>query len=301
VSGTSGGSTTGAQTTGPEKGCKEIDFLFVVDNSGSMADEQQNLVNSFPGFIDTIQNTLQAQDYHIMVIDTDASGGGNIIIQCSPDPPCCDTNCANNPTAVCNGTPCTPPQNGCDGELGAGKVNDQNDQSCNVQGGNRYMLDTQPNLNTTFECLALVGTTGNGNEQPMLAMTEALGPLNAQGECNEGFLRDNALLVVTYITDEEDGPNKSGGLRLPADWKQTLVNLKNGNEDWIVVLGIVGDNGVANPVCMGNDADDAPNLRAFADSFTNGMWSSVCSPDYSPFFDQAVSVIDTACDEIIPQ
>src|SRR5690242_21671906 len=36
-------------------GCAKADFLFVIDNSGSMADEQDNLIASFPGFIDTIQ------------------------------------------------------------------------------------------------------------------------------------------------------------------------------------------------------------------------------------------------------
>ena len=43
--------------TGPgdgEMGCQKVDFLFVIDNSGSMEDEQNNLINSFPGFINTI-------------------------------------------------------------------------------------------------------------------------------------------------------------------------------------------------------------------------------------------------------
>ena len=31
-----------------DAGCKKVDLLFVIDNSGSMADEQINLVSSFP-------------------------------------------------------------------------------------------------------------------------------------------------------------------------------------------------------------------------------------------------------------
>src|SRR5688500_3590303 len=55
------------------EGCKKVDFLFVVDNSGSMSDEQSNLVSNFPGFIDTIAAELDdANDYHIMVLDSDA-------------------------------------------------------------------------------------------------------------------------------------------------------------------------------------------------------------------------------------
>src|SRR5688572_8631367 len=36
---------------GGRAGCEKVDFLFVVDNSASMEDEQQNPVASFPGFI----------------------------------------------------------------------------------------------------------------------------------------------------------------------------------------------------------------------------------------------------------
>ncbi|MFY0536731.1 hypothetical protein [Nannocystis pusilla] len=74
-------------------GCKKIDFLFVVDNSGSMADEQANLIASFPGFIDTITNTLSAKDYHIMAVSTDngmntglSSTCTNGTCNCTPPP-----------------------------------------------------------------------------------------------------------------------------------------------------------------------------------------------------------------------
>ena len=55
------------------------------------------------------------------------------------------------------------------------------------------------------------------------------------GGCNEGFLRDDAILVVTFITDEED----TGSAGNPDSWKQTLVDAKGGNEEAIVVLGLV--------------------------------------------------------------
>ena len=38
----------------------------------------------------------------------------------------------------------------------------------------------------------------------MLTMFAAVSTLNVPGQCNEGFLRKDALLVVTFITDEED-------------------------------------------------------------------------------------------------
>ena len=64
---------------GGSSGCDKVDFLFVVDNSVSMSDQQAALVASFPDFINTIQSTLSAtSDYHVMVVDTDAE------TRCSP-------------------------------------------------------------------------------------------------------------------------------------------------------------------------------------------------------------------------
>ena len=66
-----------------ESGCDKVDFLFVIDNSGSMGEFQDNLVANFPGFIETIQNELdEAQDYHIMVVDTDPAPPVNCPVLC---------------------------------------------------------------------------------------------------------------------------------------------------------------------------------------------------------------------------
>ncbi|PCC73927.1 hypothetical protein SAMN02745121_06153 [Nannocystis exedens] len=271
----------------PMGGCQKIDFLFVVDNSGSMSEEQEALAVSFDGFISSIQNTVMAEDYHIMVIDTDA---GNAFLQE------CVVLCTFFPE--CEGYPCNnlPQPEGCDATLGVGLTKDPSDSECGVVGGNRYMIDGQPNLASTFECLAKVGTNGDGSERPMEAMVAAVGPLNNAGACNDGFLRKDALLVVTFITDEEDDEESNGN---PVGWNAALVAAKYGLEKNIVVLGLIGDPDQPNPVCTGQ-AEASPRLREFAESFTYGSWGSICSPDYAPFFDAAVSVIDTACQTFEP-
>ncbi|MFZ6179176.1 hypothetical protein [Nannocystis pusilla] len=273
--------------TGEEKGCQKIDFLFVVDNSGSMAEEQEALAVSFDGFISSIQNTVMAEDYHIMVIDTDA---GNAFLQE------CLVLCTFFPE--CEGYPCNnlPQPEGCDATLGVGLTKDPSDSECGVIGGNRYMINGQPNLASTFECLAKVGTNGDGSERPMEAMVAATGQLTNAGACNDGFLRKDALLVVTFITDEEDDEESNGN---PVGWNASLVAAKYGLEKNIVVLGLIGDPDQPNPVCTGQ-AEASPRLREFAESFTYGSWGSICSPDYAPFFDAAVSVIDTACQTFEP-
>ena len=274
--------------TGEVKGCQKIDFLFVVDNSGSMADEQEALAKSFDGFISSIQDTVMAEDYHIMVIDTDA---GNSFLQE------CLFLCTIFPE--CEGYPCNmlPMPSGCDATLGTGLVKDPKDKACGVTGGHRYMVDGQPNLSSTFECVAKVGTNGDGSERPMEAMVTAVSALNAPGACNAGFLRKDALLVVTFITDEEDDGESNGN---PVGWNASLIAAKVGLETSIVVLGLIGDPGQPNAVCAADQAEDAPRLRAFAESFTFGSWGSICSPDYAPFFDAAVSVIDSACQQFEP-
>ncbi len=52
-----------------QKASAKIDILWVVDNSGSMAEEQQNLANNFSSFMSYIGQSLI--DYHIGVVSTD--------------------------------------------------------------------------------------------------------------------------------------------------------------------------------------------------------------------------------------
>ena len=314
-------------TAGTGIGCNGVDFLFVVDNSQSMGGEQENLINSFPGFISTIQNTLSTQDYNIMVVDSDAVGLGstgnfssvtqcfkkNDILECECSPPetCCDKVCADDgPTAICNGYPACdqpppPSVSPCDYALGAGKIYSPQLDVCYDADEFRFMTNAEPDLEGSFECVANVGTSGSGNEKMMEAMSSAVTPpLMVPGGCNGGFIRDDAILVVTFITDEED-EHSSG---TPEEWKEALVQAKGGNEDGIFVLGVFGDPEEPDTPCGkggafgGGNAQHAPKLQQFLDSFgEKGHFCSVCSYDYSECFYEAVAGIDTTCEEYITE
>jgi hypothetical protein len=256
-----------------EKGCKNIDFLFVIDNSDSMEDEQENLARSFPGFVDVMQRELRAQDFHIMVVGT----GGD---REEDDEPTLD-----------------PIE--CEEVQGAGRRRSEEGDDCGIQGGLPFMTSSQPELEATFSCVARVGTDGSAIEEPMDAVLAATGEgLNDAGRCNAGFLRDDAVLVVTFITDEED--RRSQGE--PEEWRSILLNRKFDNPDALVVLGLVGDNnvdgGLLGGPCSLLDADGAPRLQSFVEGLS-GVLGSVCAPDYAPFFATAVSTIDSACDEFV--
>ena len=262
-------------------GCDKVDFLFVIDNSESMADEQDNLVASVPGFIAGIEGTLaDVEGYHVGVTSTDAY--------------------PRNPSD-CREVGALITQTG-----GTGSSN----MVCGpfTEGGN-YMTQAD-DMAHAFACTAAIGVAGDGNERPMDAMLAALGPeLNGPGGCNEGFSRDDALLVVVLITDEEDDHEMLGGLQIagsqgnPLQWYQALVDLKGLPEN-VAVLALVGHekpNACPDFQWDGFDgAEIATRLIAFAQMFEHGFVGDVCAADYEPFFAEAVSVVKTACDGFIP-
>ena len=107
----------------------------------------------------------------------------------------------------------------------------------------------------------------------------------------------SAFFANTPIEFANTDPNSPGD---PTTWKQAIVNAKNGDEKAAVVLGLVGDNGLPGAICTNQLAEASPRLRQFADSFTYGSWGSICSLDYTPFFHDAVTVVDSACDDFTP-
>ncbi len=286
--------TTAGSSTGPaDDGCTKADFLFVIDNSASMEDNQAALVASFPGFIAGIKATLSAgSDYHVMIVDSDDDG------RCKQP---CDL-ASSEIMKFCSAAKyeaCNAQLGACDLTRGAGVVHPvglyASNTACPIAGGNRYMLPEEPDLAATFACVATVGTAGNPSERPMNGMTEALSPvLNGLGGCNEGFLRDDAILVVTFISDD---PNYED-IGKPKEWYDAVVAAKNGNKDAIVVAGLIPQPDLG---CAGGGDINGAHWEEFLALWgEHGIEGSVCEPDYAPFFAQAISVIDEACDNFTP-
>jgi hypothetical protein len=258
--------------------CTNVDILFMIDNSASMADQQASLIASFQGFIDGIKSKLaNAESYHIGVVSSDdyyanapgCTAIGNLVTQTSgPN--------ASNLT-------CSP----------------------YTSGGN-YMDQSEPMLVDKFACAAKVGTTGSDDERPMRAVLDAIKPANnAPGACNAGFSRLNSLLIVVVITDEDDVPDQcdqngtcatygSGGD--PDSWHDELVSYKGGIEGNIVVLSLIGLK--ADNTC---GAQVASKLIGFANRFgDNGYKGDVCAPSYDQFFGETLPLIATACQNYEP-
>ncbi|MCX4242606.1 hypothetical protein [Paraliomyxa miuraensis] len=276
----------------PDDGCKKVDFLFVIDNSVSMEGEQAALVGAFPGFMDTIQSTLPPDsDYHVMVADTDAWGRCNTANPWtghSPD------------HSTCNGYIEQTVFDECDQVMGAGVVHPAGEFAsntpCQLQGGHRYIEASEPDLGAAFSCMAQVGTAGHPSERPMDAMVAALAPgINGPGGCNEGFLRDDALLVVTFMSDDPNYEDADG----PQPWYDAVVQYKLGDPTAIVVLGLTP----AWEDCGSGGPPKGEHWAEFIAMFgDHGIHGNVCgtAQEYVDFFQMAVSTIGDACNEYVP-
>lgn len=306
---------------GSEGGCNKVDFLFVVDNSSSMFSHQEALTASFPAFIQSITDRVESNDFHIMVVDTDtkadpSDGCGECYDRCVASPATsknCGFNDPNDSGApnVCNGMQCADisPEapDACDYVLGAGVIDDRWEQPCGIQGDQRYITGGQADLADTFACIAKTGVYGTGKELPMGAMVDALA-MNGAGQCNEGFVRDDAILVVTILSD---ALYAGEAYQPPQAWYDALVTAKKGNAEAIVMLGLFR----SDPAVVPGPACQLGAGTCGSGGFTNcdttyedlvylfddrGIANSICIDDFGPFFTSALDTIELTCDDFTP-
>jgi hypothetical protein len=285
------------------EGCQgKVDILFVISRLGTMVTEQTQLLASFPGFIDTIGHELEGFDVHILTANPDGLWPGKYVCE-TGDGACKDyfPNCG--PTAEdyqCGVYPDLVTE--CDEVLGAGLTFNTGGSAanklCDLHGGHRYIVGDEPDMADAFECIAKIGTSGG--DPPMGdAMIAALSPdLNGPGGCNEGFLRDDALLVVVLIADTADSESKSY-----AKTQYEAIVAAKGDPSAVVMLAVVpqpyqeGD-----PMIPGCTYDEPPlNFSELFSRFTYTVYGDTCAPSYAPFFDEAVGRIGEACASFIPQ
>lgn len=244
-------------------GCRKVDYLFVIDNSASMLIYQSQLVQSFGVFIDGVERSQQSlESIHLGVVTTDTYSGN-----------------VDNPDPTCHAL---------GGLITTTHGHNSSESQCGPYAeGHSYMTELD-DLDVTFPCAAQVGTTGNNTEVPLSALTSAVVDLDQPGLCNDGFIRDDALLVVVIVTDEDDpGP-------VERQYEQ-LVEAKGGYADNIVVVGLINEPGTE--CTLTGYSTEAFLITSFIDMFTHGFIAPVCG-DYAQTFMQAVSVVEAACADV---
>jgi hypothetical protein len=168
--------------------------------------------------------------------------------------------------------------------------------------GARYMTDAD-DLPAKFACAALIGTDGDNDEAMMAGATAAISPaLNADGACNAGFVRDDALLVLVLITDEDDpgtcvngGQSCQGSPGDPQSWLEDLLAVKEHPENIVVLSLTRGAPGNACGPEQGTETDGARIMELVSMLGPTGRIGDICADSFGPFFDDAVDLVETAC------
>jgi hypothetical protein len=129
------------------------------------------------------------------------------------------------------------------------------------------------------------------------AMIAALSPeLNGPGGCNEGFVRDDALLVVVFISDVNDQgqsyassstrrSSRPRATRTPSSCSRSCRNAQ----------------GSSSPLKTALRGTVVWQLRVLLSRFPYTVFGDTCAPSFAPFFDEAVGKISEACESFIPQ
>lgn len=263
------------------KGCTAVDLLFVIDNSASMGQHQEDLSAVFPDFVDAIIAALPpGTDLHVGMTTTSFFDGS-----CSESTVNCVSQSSEQeilqhyvePPAVTN-------ENGGQGRL------------FQWDGKSYYAMNTDDDpsgLKTWFTAAATAaGETGCSFEMPAAAAGWAADPATAP--TNAGFIRDaGAVLVVFVLTDE---PDKSP--EPVSQFVDKLVSAKQecGGLNCILASGLVPS------FCYDNPGDTT--LKTFLNSFSAPPITGNIDGDPNDYAmvvgDALAGVIQEKCDEIDP-
>ncbi len=212
------------------------DILFLVDDSGSMGGEQENLINNLSHFAQFLFDS--DVDFHIGVVRIGLENEAH------------------------------------DGQL---------------DGTLTYVdPDTSDGLSAVLTTIEELGTEGgstceSGLQAAYLALTDPL--LN---DWNDGFYRENALLSLIVITDEND--NASHYLcdypsANPYEWVPWVQGLKRDPEmvSFGVIAGFSPDDNVTPADCESDQLGMADAAAAYwlANTLMGGISWSICNPDWS--------------------
>ncbi|MBI2377622.1 MAG: choice-of-anchor D domain-containing protein [Deltaproteobacteria bacterium] len=227
----------------------EVDVLFVIDNSGSMSEEQDSLTSNFSAFIQFAD--AQALDYRIAVISTDVEGDGLFGGAC--------------PAAL-------PPMRPVDLSQGAcGYFADGSAEGLRDPDWRLVTPDEQPSPLVAFGALGHQGIEGSGTEQGLQAAYQALSPPLSTG-WNAGFLRPDAYLALIFVSDECDQSPRS--VDFYANFFQSIKGFRNTN---LFSASLIGTDAVED--C---DGQIGPTVRyPMLVERTGGVFESISTADWS--------------------
>ena len=243
----------------------KIDFLFVMDNSGSMAEEQANLSANFRTIAEFLSELGPSADYRVAVTSMDLGqqnqpergDDGKFLV--SPDPTLAPDN--------------------CDTVLAMAGIDDSSPVllsdalSDDPATAERQIIER-------FACMATIGKNGSGTERGLEAMRKAL-------SCNQANAEHFAQCCVPDPNDSRNQLSRSEGSQgetcnSPGDCVNGLT---------CVQIGGGGQCNAASPacpaVCRGTEAcvgtPDSGSCQLIVDN-RRKIYNPVCEPEVEPLF-----------------
>lgn len=205
----------------------KVDILWVIDNSASMGAEQRKIADEATAFLARL---IEADvDYHVGVVTTDPSEGGELrSYRGDPVDGCRRCN------YVARDIACPNPR---------------------FEGPPEQLIDECPAL-AVFADLALVGTDGSAVEAGFESAAMALGlvitdqdsripvygsngqPILEPPSANRGFFREDADLLLIFVSDEDEGFGIDGDpLRY---YERIFASTRSRSDTRISVASVVG-------------------------------------------------------------
>ncbi|HEY8376546.1 MAG TPA: vWA domain-containing protein [Nannocystis sp.] len=205
-----------ASGCGTDSACNWLDVLFVIDNSGTMGEEQVNLAKNFPYLIEKLRNVTDEDgnpvnaNVNIMVTTTDF---GHPLCTQFEKPDYDPAKGAPISTACINrlerftGLGSNPPKFEIACTQGCSTPVEPTDPFINFGPNFSNVVGADPNGDPAAQALACIGPQGIdgcGMEAPLETMLQALDPNKPWNQGPRPFLRKGAVLAIVIMTDEAE-------------------------------------------------------------------------------------------------
>lgn len=226
-----------------------VDVLFVIDNSKSMAEEQQKLAPRLSSFVESIGDI----DWQIGITTTDVDGGTKYETDGRLVPFVGIPGGGPSPYILTNRTP----------------------------NYSKVFLETVTAYGTPPDCEESAGTCPSGDEQPLRAMQLAVGE---RAGANSGFFRNGADFATIVLSDEDEMSDGSSVYN-PTKPSDVLATVRSAfsNEKTFSAYGIIVEPG--DSACFSKQSSNTASYGTFVDELANltgGSTGSICANDYGP-------------------
>jgi hypothetical protein len=253
----------------PPGGCQHIDILFVIDGSLSMAAEQDALrgIGGPPVFADfTDALALELDTLEDFRVAVVSSEPGDHLLHTHRDQPA---------------------------------VTPSPETDCGLPKGAPWIVGPSATLEQDFACLAATRASSTSEITAANAGLALADPLNA------GFVREDAVLFVVMITDEDTQDAAYDFERI--EIRQHILDAVGGDLARVVVLGIAGDQGVfemPKTTCSGPYGTASPGRRLSSIVHSmreQGIMQDICGGGLAEAFGQALDDLVDTCNDFHPE